>query len=272
MIQNVNPISLASNFLNIYTTRKDANSGELIQLSSATGFFYKRNNEQYFVTNLHVVSGRDIFTEQPENKNGALPEIIKSNCALYYDSEKRIDGGYYVHISLYDNYNNPVWLVHPKYKRDVDLAIIKIKNNLFCLNDIPSDNVEIGVADEVFVIGYPLALGSNENRNIPIWKRATIASEPTIPYFNDGRKTFVIDATTRPGMSGSPVFAYSHFATSYDNEGMSFSMSPQRRFSFLGVYSGRLRNRGNAESFLGLVWKKELIDEIIDGNVRDELY
>src|SRR5690242_7246944 len=52
---------------------------------------------------------------------------------------------------------------------------------------------------KLFVIGYP----QNTENFYPIWKSGTIASEPNLMPL--GIPFFYIDATTRKGMSGSPV-------------------------------------------------------------------
>ena len=284
MLSEIDLISFASYLLKPCTTNKN-NPDDLIYLADATGFIYNRNNQQYLVTNLHVTSGRNIDTGKILDIHGAVPEFIQAQISICDEKTNIVQKVGKLTLNLYDTNNMPLWLVHPIYKRNVDIAIVPIllQNEqpflFFAINDIEIIDTKVSVADDVFVVGYPLALGTNENKDLPIWKRASIASEPSINYFNDGRKAFVIDGTTRDGMSGSPVFFYSNLAiTSTQDGGVSVSMSKQRTFNFLGIYSGRLQscNKNNEpiekESFLGLVWKKELIDEIIDGNVRDEAY
>ena len=284
MLSEIDAISFASCLLKPCIIDK-VNPNSLITLADATGFVYKKNRKQYLITNLHITSGRDIYTGTVLDKHQVTPDLIAS-CISIYDGES----GYIRKLpkilitQLYDKNNIPLWLVHPEYKRSVDIAVLPLDSleyhtDFFAINDIKSVNTKVSVADDVFVVGYPLALGTNENKDFPIWKRASIASEPSINYFNDGRKAFVIDGTTREGMSGSPVFLYSNFTQTDTQDGdIYFGMSPQRAFNFLGIYSGRLRGHNinnetvEKESFLGLVWKKELIDEIIDGNVRDEAY
>lgn len=284
MLSEIDQISFASYLLKPCIIDK-TNPNNLIELADATGFIYKRNGKQYLITNLHVVSGRDIYSEKILDIHQAIPELLISFPSLY-DPKTGIIEKQSLHLKsiLYDQNNIPLWLIHPNYKRGIDIAVLPLENlnppvNFWAINDIQSVNTKISVTDDVFVVGYPLALGTNENKDFPIWKRASIASEPSINYFNDGRKAFVIDGTTREGMSGSPVVFYSNFTqTSTQDGGVCFAMSPQRAFNFLGIYSGRLygRNINNEtiekESFLGLVWKRELIDEIIDGNIRDEAY
>lgn len=273
------PISFCSYLLGMSIVNK-SDPNKVILLSEATGFVYKKGEQQYLVTNLHVVSGRDINTGRLESGTGAFPEILRANVSVYDTSNDTVNKHKNTILTccLYDDNGNPRWLIHPEHKRSVDIAVIPLfptsRTNLFAITDIPNVDATISVADDVFVVGYPLALGANENRLFPLWKRASIASEPSVDYFDDGRKTFVIDGTTKSGMSGSPVFFYSNFSQSNNLDGSCcFSMALVRSFCFLGVYSGRLRGRNsNEDSFLGLVWKKELIDEIIEGNIRDDKY
>lgn len=284
MLSEIDQISFAS-YLLIPCIIDKTNPNNLIELADATGFIYKRNGKQYLITNLHVVSGRDSCTGKILDIHKAIPELLRLLPSLYEQNTGRIEKtSLYLYCRLYDQNNIPLWLIHPNYKRGIDIAVLPLENlnppvNFLAINDIQSVNTKISVTDDVFVVGFPLALGTNENKEFPIWKRASIASEPSINYFNDGRKAFVIDGTTRKGMSGSPVVFYSNFTrASTQDGGVRFGMFPQRVFNFLGVYSGRLKGNNisndtiEKESFLGLVWKRELIDEIIDDNIRDEAY
>ncbi|MFP3043376.1 hypothetical protein LQZ19_16300 [Treponema primitia] len=111
---------------------------------------------------------------------------------------------------------------------------------------------------------------SKSGRQTPIWKKGTIATEPDENYFDNifGR-AFLVDGITHEGMSGSPVIAckrnniingifpnYTHLSNAY---------------AFIGVYSAHMNfDREKKENtYLGLVWSKELIDEIIDNHQLD---
>lgn len=282
MSPQIDPISFSAYLLDLCVANKTS-PGDLLKLSNATGFIYKKANRMYLVTNLHVVSGVNVVTGKILDPMANIPEFVKTVSSVYDDKTGQIRKGVSITISLYDNTMLPLWLIHPKYKRNVDIAVIPINFNepinLFAITDVESIETNISVADDVFVVGYPLALGTNETQDLPIWKRASIASEPDVNYFTDGRKAFIVDGTTRAGMSGAPVFFYNNFSqTNLQDGGFCFNMSPKRSFCFLGIYSGRLRGNSSPEdgidreSFLGLVWKKELIDEIIDGGFRDEAY
>jgi hypothetical protein len=127
----------------------------------------------------------------------------------------------------------------------------------------------IEVADDVFVIGYPFGKGGLEIPILPVWKRASIASEPSLSYYTDGRDCFLIDTTTRSGMSGSPVIAYKTGAfRTTDSDRL--SVVPNGFASkLLGVYSGRIDGYSKDDSFVGVIWKEKLINEIIDSNNFD---
>jgi hypothetical protein len=159
-------------------------------------------------------------------------------------------------------------------------ANIPLYENIENINFIPK------VTDKVFVVGYPYGYSTISKRYLPVWSGATIASEYeenlTVPInyideFNiiyrelnlesDEQKkkeiveklkkvthyevpTFLVDAKTREGQSGSPVI----YCNQTDNKEETF---------LLGIYSGRV----NENSDLGYVWKTELIKEIVEKGI-----
>lgn len=159
-------------------------------------------------------------------------------------------------------------------------ANIPLYENIEAIDFIPK------VTDQVFVVGYPYGYSTTSKRYLPIWSGATIASEYeenlTVPinYIDecnmiyreldleiDERKkigiieklkkvthyevpTFLVDAKTREGQSGSPVI--------YCNK-----TSNKEETFLLGIYSGRVHENSD----LGYVWKTELIKEIIEKGI-----
>lgn len=92
-----------------------------------------------------------------------------------------------------------------------------------------------------------------------------VASELQID-FNE-LPCFVIDARTRQGQSGSPVIYYSTSGLQQMAGGrtvLSAGGGPTQKL--LGVYSGRL----NEESDLGMVWRLDAVQAVIEGGVRPE--
>ena len=71
---------------------------------------------------------------------------------------------------------------------------------LFAINDIVFDSeFKEEVSDNASVIGYPFS--DIAYLQMPIWKRASIASEPDINI--DKLPKMLVDTATRSGLSGS---------------------------------------------------------------------
>jgi hypothetical protein len=233
-------------------------------LSIGTGFYYERNSQKYLITNWHNVSGRNPQTLAPLSSTSGLPDrlslpILKTGDSinwvgmdqeLYFDSQE-------------ENPTRPRWLEHPSYKNRVDVVAIPFAppegTEVHVINTAEhTEDMMVAISDDVFVLGYPK--GIIGGGAFPIWKRASIATEPDINQ--DNLPKMLIDTATREGMSGSPVIAISKggYRTISGNQVIGKDGS-----KFVGVYSGRLGS-DEMQAQLGIVWKAEIIDEIIDGN------
>jgi hypothetical protein len=119
-------------------------------------------------------------------------------------------------------------------------------------------------SSEVFILGYPRGL--TKQGILPIWKRATIASEPLIGL-DGGVPAMLVDSVTREGMSGSPVLYFGPFVTSFSGEQIKTvnypSAMPAGQPWLVGVYAGRDGVTGEElDMALGRVWHRRLLDEI----------
>jgi hypothetical protein len=218
----------------------------------ATGFVVKKNESYFLITNWHVVTGRDPFDNHPLLATGvADPNVLKvwfHGVALGRWVQKE--------IQLIDQTGNKLWLEHPR-GREVDVVAI--------LLDIPQDvrihEIDLALADfdlmvypseAVSIIGFPKGLSSSGK--MPIWKTGHIASDIDIDW--SGKPAFLIDATTKSGMSGSPVIAkrVCIYQTSQTNQ-------IGNAVRFLGVYSGREICESGIE--IGYVWKPRVISDIL---------
>jgi hypothetical protein len=234
-------------------------------LSAATGFFYARNNRDYLVTNWHVVSGRDPRTGQPLNNLGSVPNNIRLNLHTKNPLEFRMG----LSIELYNEHGFPCWMQHKNHGQSVDIAIIdfEIDKSMDYIKiysyhkSISDDALRYVVGNDVFIIGFPRGIGIQGL--LPIWKRASIASEPVVGI--DDRPGFLVDTATREGMSGSPVYRRTWGAASFENG--SELVGPGDFTRLLGVYSGRHGGNDEFLAQLGRVWSSSLIDEIIDDPV-----
>jgi hypothetical protein len=152
-----------------------------------------------------------------------------------------------------------VWLEHPVRRLRIDVVAIPIAvpdwaqaYTIDSVNTAPK--MLLRVSTDVFVLGYPR--GISGGRGFPIWKRASIATEPDKDL--DGPK-MLVDTATREGMSGSPVIAVAH--KGFEAE-PGFLATGDHAYRFVGVYSGRL-GADEMKAQLGIVWKARVVDEIV---------
>ena len=172
-------------------------------LASATGFLVKHEGRLHLVTNAHVVSGlapdRSILHE-----SGAVPDTI---CIRHLVADA-VGGGarFEVRRQPLTSGFTPLWFEHPVHRREVDVAALPLDDE-----DVWSGvydpwappRVDVGVGDDVFVVGYPFGVNAD---GLAIWTRASVASEFYVDY--DGLPCFLVDARTRSGQSGSPVLFF----------------------------------------------------------------
>lgn len=255
---NIKGLSLRTVFLNFLFDDKS--------LAIASGFFIKKDGVLFLVSNWHNFSGRNPFTKQPINsKTGAIPNKVKTKIIYSLPDE---DFPRYVSVELDLNHEGkPIWFEHPQFGSRVDVAALMIPPtfsqnkyvntlNSFDFLDI---NPEIGM--DVFILGYPRGIATDVAEiKLPIWKRGSIASEPEVNI--DNLPKLLVDTATREGMSGSPaIIKYKGW---HEEKGFI-----KYAYDFLGIYSGRIpKNSEKLDHFkaqLGTIWKKRVIDEIIEG-------
>lgn len=230
----------------------DDNS-EATDISIGTGFFWTHQGKPYLITNKHNLTGKHFETEKCLSKTCAIPNILKG-----YSYSKKLKS---FTFCLPLNQDNPNWLEDNQNKSDI-VAISLEKyfqpfdsnNDNFNYANEYNSNAIIRVSLDVFVLGYPKGL---HQQNLPIWKRASIATEPNINAYQS-QPSFLIDTATKQGMSGSPVYFY---AEAYTAENGDYKIMSQKEPKFLGIYSGRLGDN-ELETQLGIVWKKEAIENI----------
>jgi len=241
--------------------------------ASATGFFYKRGEDIFFITNKHVVKSGVNFNDLTINPNYWVRDghckagtkiTIRANDLqriTYLHTDNQVDIAVLWIIGINGFVNKLTDLTN-------DLQV----SSILCINSIKQTEISAEVADNAFIIGYPhghnAELGRHLETPIPIWKCGTIATEMSLNYDANNSGSFLIDATGQQGNSGSPVIAYGGvgngmFKTA--NGGIVMQAGGGLVYRLLGVMSAILINPTTHErSDLCLVWKKELIDEIIN--------
>lgn len=230
-------------------------------LSTATCCFWKQNNEFYLVTNWHNVTGKDARTlSHIDEKNVSEPNNFIFRGFADGDLNRIIQ----ISLDLYDSDQEPLWLEHPVFSNKVDVICIRlsseVENNVFPINERTNGPITAVVSDDVFVLGFPLGISIETTA---LWKRATVASEPDFDI--QGLPMIYVDTATSRGMSGSPVVRQGSSGYMADGKFMTL-FDPIS--SFVGLYSGRVVHSGSLDAQLGIVWKKQAIEDIIRGNQR----
>lgn len=237
------------------------------KLGIATGFTYKREDQNFLITNWHNVTGRDPISNQLKNS-----ELMEPTSLVVWFHHK-IDEDKFswrpMQCQLHDVAGNPEWLEHPTHGSRVDVVAIPIRLSedmkLFPINEIEFSDFRVEVSQDVFVLGFPKGVAGSGK--LPIWKRGSIASEPSANL--DGLPKCLIDTATREGMSGSPVIV--RFTGLYVKEPGKFAADDWlgQGDQFFGIYSGRIIDQTDElAAQLGIVWKAQVIDEILSAYIK----
>jgi len=246
-------------------------SGAEILLGCATAFCDSWENTRYLVTNWHNVTGRDPRTGQPKAPDGVIPSFLRAyflqaiptanGIGIQPITTVPID----IEISVGDSAS---WMMHDSGQA-VDIAAIKLLNDpkiyIAAVNEcIDVFDPVLQVGNELSILGFPRGL--KPIGNFPIWKRASIATEPK--WMADQERCFWIDSATREGMSGSPVIARALSVEDYSNQIGNGPLTDktvivsQPGIAFAGVYSGRVGVKDALEAQIGKVWHAQLVQEI----------
>jgi len=244
----IDPLSTSSLFLELRVRDNP--------LSNATGFIVKNGDLSYLITNWHVLSGRSSQSNQINSPTGAVPDSVR---IAHHGT--MLGTWTFVDEPILNDDGHPLWVEHPR-GREIDVVALPITQvpdqitlHPFDLSLSDTDMIP-QVAMPVSIIGFPLGLAVAGA--FPIWKTGHIASDPDIDY--QGIPAFIIDATTRGGMSGSPVVLRMSGGFLTREGHMIMASGPRTRF--LGVYSGRI----HIDSEIGIVWRPFLIQEILGRN------
>jgi len=155
----------------------------------------------------------------------------------------------------------PRWYEHPDRPLEIDVAVVPLMNDagidVYGYDPWTANRMlSARVSEELHIIGFPF--GVTGGGSLGIWVRGFIATEIEMDW--KGLPCFLVDSRTRPGQSGSPVVAFSPAGASTHVASGGLALLDHDLEEFFGVYSGRI----NAESDLGIVWKAQVVREIIE--------
>jgi hypothetical protein len=229
-------------------------------ISTGTCFFWEAATDVYLVTNWHNVAGKNPLTGKHLSTTAAEPDSL----AFDLWPNRQLSSRARASLVLNDHIG-PCWLEHPVHGRNVDVVCLKLPSkvaqHVFPINTRSAQPLLTRVADEVFILGYPMGLAVD---GLPIWKRASVASEPDIDI--DGTPKIFVDTASSKGMSGSPVIR--RVSGGGLTEDGNFTMYGGPTTRFIGVYSGRISTSNSLEAQLGIVWKARVIEEIVAASRR----
>ena len=286
----IHPLSRATTYVETYAIR--AGDGQRIMRGYATGFFVRTEQALLLVTNWHVVTGLDPENPSVMSLSALPPSFIK--LTMRSKSEWLTE----LTVPLYGREGRPLWEEHPEGPA-VDMVIYPLSLTLesyFVLVDIRAavggSEIDETVSKDVFILGYPfskdemrLGFGTDAPYYFPVWKRGSIATEPDVRLTG---RILLIDSLTRPGMSGAPVLIAEDETLirigSAENAAIfeqrqrgemsaldalcaldtkSLSSMTEKRFRFLGVYSGVIGNTRLQQVALGKCWHIDALRELI---------
>lgn len=288
----VHKISKATTYLETFTIDL---MGKHAMRSYATGFFIRTSDSVLLITNWHVVSGLNPADTSKAAK--ATPVLMKATVISKSQMVTELT------LPLYDEQLLPLWFEH-HLGSEVDLAIYRLPVTLeeyFDFISIESvedeTNIDERVANDVFIVGYPFSrdefkntFGNDSPYYMPVWKRGSLAFEPRLRLKGH---MLLIDALSRAGMSGSPVFlaqdvdmmgakssanveplarlANGDTSALFDLDASELTHRKERKFRFLGVYSGTIGTTKLAETALGKCWHIDTLREAVHAPKRGKM-
>lgn len=222
-----------------------ANDGSGDIMSHGTGFFWRYENSIYLITARHVLTGLSPFDDSVLSDKGYIPEQF----AIFPTKHTPDNAVFRVqHRFQLDHSRTAVWLQDPEFELlRTDIAALKVftdtDQDVICLNDDKDlFNDQMALAGmPCAVVGYPLP--NPVGLMTPVWRTGNLASEPLLPI--DDKPMFLMDASTSPGFSGSPVFRrhYGPLPIQKQDGSITVKVDNVVATSFIGVYAGRLSHR-----------------------------
>jgi Trypsin-like peptidase domain len=274
LLHKVDPLSFVSVRIDQFYNEKS--------IGAATGFFYHGlfdgKPNYWLVTNWHVLTGRNV--DDPSVCPHEIPNRLRLRLIVQFDQPEYQGGpeGQFLmqeqFIELFDSDQQAMWYQHPR-KNALDVAVLNAaplvdRFHLRGVNEVENaTDMAVQIGNQVFVLGYPL--GFSHFMNAPIWKRGSIGSEPHLETV-DSKGRVVIDATTRGGMSGAPVFMREKTHYLAENGDIKTQANATR---FIGIYASRPNIAAPAglieedrRAEIGFFYKSSCILETITNGVR----
>ncbi|WP_371055746.1 serine protease [Rhodosalinus sp. K401] len=254
------------------------------QIGHGTGFFIllsrvDQSDKTAFVTCRHCFTGRDEVTG---NYLTGSPWKAPTKIKVFLRKKGVFKLGLFapLDIELYCA-REPQWFEHEALDRGIDLAALFIERpewaDIYYANSSVADDttystdMSLDLGMDLFVLGFPFRIDVYQ---LAIWKRASVASEPSVARSRAKDPFFFVDTSSRPGMSGSLVIQRAF--GSYMNTTRDIVMKNEAN-KIIGVYCGRyvapatpLEAPGAKDLELGRVHDFSLVLELLKSPRRAE--
>ena len=232
--------------------------------SFATGFLWRHLDRILVFTNWHNLTG--INPETNKMLGSFRPTHVRIGAKVFLNDDYIATQSRT--IPLYAN-GQALWIEHPERSK-VDCVAIDIMpwfadvKFVQVLNECNLEwSLTPSVGMDAFIVGFPEGLDGPVYT--PIWKRASVASEPI--EGGTPEPIFLVDTASRPGMSGSPVIIrQSPFFAPEGGIGISADGIAGFVENLCGIYSGRIGDDGLGVQ-LGRVWKIRNQKAILESGV-----
>ncbi len=237
-------------------------------MGAGTGFIGELDGRHYLVSVKHNFTGRDPVSGRFLGRHSISP----NNVVIRATAADPTVGWKNLAFPLVDEDWEPLWFEHPTHP-EYDVAALEItidpeaRLESFLLDEpTPDLHPMLAVTDELYVVGFPRGLAYNVN--MPIWSRATVASEPGAGY--NGMPIFLVDVRTTKGHSGSPVIIRPRLNQPMRIVNDSVYAPGSDDAWVAGVYSGRIKSRGHKID-IGIVWRLGAVVRVIQSRtVRND--
>lgn len=191
--------------------------------TNATGFFFRRENSLFLVTNRHVVL---------DEASGHSPRLLEVD--LHTDRENLAVKERF-QIPLYEG-DQPRWRGATDTAGVVDVVAIpcdpadlspSVVYETFTPDHLVDLNQPVEMGTPLVIVGFPLGFRDSLH-HLPVARQAVIASAFGMRF--EGKGYFLTDCRLHRGTSGSPVVT--RMATNDDNERLPWTL--------LGIHASRI--------------------------------
>ncbi len=226
------------------TTRVSTFDGTRV-LTSASGFFFAREDRLFLVTSRHVLI---------DESSKHFPNRLEIE--LHTDA-KNLARSIGLSIYLYRG-GKSVWRQGKDRAGEIDVAALELERaalppsvllRCFTPANLQRNLHEVEVGDPLLLVGFPLGFHDGLH-HLPVVRQAVIASSFGLRF--QGLGFFLTDARTHRGTSGAPVVKRNP------------ALDPQLPWTLLGVHSSRMEMGGrdlHLDETLGLncAWYADIL-------------